>query len=373
MQTGTKISVAAHSVLVGWALFGAVFDSEPLPFSVQEVSVISAQEFAALSSQIAAPVVSPEPAALVQPDPSPDTPDVQSQPDPEPERVTPEAASQAEPESVPDTPEPELPDPETSATPEAPEPPEPTETALVTTPRPKPRQTDRVAPIPVAQPSPESAPDEVAQPEVAPEEGAEAERETQEATAPEAANDRTVTEADQEDSEEVIASAAPPKSLRPPSKRPSRPTPTAQPADPEPAAEARDPVADAIAEAMAGQSSGAETEAPVPTGPPMTDGEKDALRVAVSSCWNVGSLSTEALKTTVVVAVSLSQDGKPDNASVRMLSSSGGSATAADQAFQAARRAIIRCGSKGFDLPAEKYGHWRDIEMTFNPERMRIR
>ena len=43
------------------------------------------------------------------------------------------------------------------------------------------------------------------------------------------------------------------------------------------------------------------------------------------------------------------------------------------QAFEAARRAIIRCGSSGFDLPAEKYGHWRDIEMTFNPERMRIR
>jgi hypothetical protein len=24
-------------------------------------------------------------------------------------------------------------------------------------------------------------------------------------------------------------------------------------------------------------------------------------------------------------------------------------------------------------LPVEKYDHWRDIEMTFNPERMRIK
>lgn len=47
-----------------------------------------------------------------------------------------------------------------------------------------------------------------------------------------------------------------------------------------------------------------------------------------------------------------------------------GSAT---QAFEAARRAILRCGATGYDLPAEKYGQWRDIEMTFNPEKMRIK
>ena len=58
---------------------------------------------------------------------------------------------------------------------------------------------------------------------------------------------------------------------------------------------------------------------------------------------------------------------------IRMLSSTGGSGTAAKQAFEAARRAIIRCGAKGFQLPPEKYGQWRDIEMTFNPERMRIK
>ena len=45
----------------------------------------------------------------------------------------------------------------------------------------------------------------------------------------------------------------------------------------------------------------------------------------------------------------------------------------ARQAFEAARRAIIRCGAQGFDLPREKYDHWRDIEMVFNPEKMRIK
>ncbi|MEM6478789.1 MAG: energy transducer TonB, partial [Pseudomonadota bacterium] len=42
-------------------------------------------------------------------------------------------------------------------------------------------------------------------------------------------------------------------------------------------------------------------------------------------------------------------------------------------AFEAARRAIIRCGAKGFDLPSEKYDQWKEIEMTFNPEQMRTR
>ena len=51
----------------------------------------------------------------------------------------------------------------------------------------------------------------------------------------------------------------------------------------------------------------------------------------------------------------------------------GGSAASAKQAFEAARRAIIRCGSSGYDLPEDKYGQWKEIEMTFNPERMRIK
>jgi len=90
-------------------------------------------------------------------------------------------------------------------------------------------------------------------------------------------------------------------------------------------------------------------------------------------CWNVGSLSSEALGTTVVVTVSMSEDGRPDVASIRMTGYSGGSADAADRAFSAARRAIIRCGANGYDLPFEKYEQWRNIEMTFNPERMRIK
>lgn len=105
----------------------------------------------------------------------------------------------------------------------------------------------------------------------------------------------------------------------------------------------------------------------------MTQGEKDALRVAVSSCWNVGALSTEALGTTVVVGVTMDPSGLPQAGSIRLVESSGGSETAARQAFEAGRRAILRCAGQGYPLPADKYDQWKEIELVFNPEGMRLR
>nr|WP_251363671.1 energy transducer TonB [Epibacterium ulvae] len=377
---------------MSWVVFGAWFPSEPLPSQVQEVSLISAAEFARLSQEVAAPELSAQPATLAVPDAA-NLPEVTS-PLPETTDVTPpDPVSAVEPDpEVVDRPEPiaeQQPEALTEITP-----PTPVEVPDLPTPPIRPaerpdagQQVDRVAPVPVAPPPPDVAPDEVAQPEIAPDEGADTPQEVQEATAPEAASDRIVTEENESDA--PAASAAPTLSVRPKA-RPRRPDPAPEPepavaeATPEPEptpepeapsapeqpADRADAVGDALAQALAG---GAEVEAPEPSGPPLSAGEKDALRVAVSSCWNVGSLSSEALRTTVIVGVSLSQDGKPDVGSIKMLSSSDGSAAAARQAYEAARRAIIRCGAKGFDLPPEKYAQWRDIEMTFNPERMRIR
>jgi len=360
---------------MGWVVFGAWFPSEPLPFQVQQVTMISNAEFALLSQQHTAPEIAADPAVLATPQEDTPLPEVAAQSDAEPETVVPEPI-------VPPAPEPELserPEPEPAPTPapQAPEPPSLPEIATVVPETAEPQvaqPADRVAPVPIAPPAPDTTVDEIVQPEIAPDEGAETQQEVQEATAPEAANDRIVTEAEQQDEQ---ASIAPTQSLRPKT-RPRRPTPpettvdTATPNEPveQPVETTEDAVADAVAEALAG---GGDVIAPEPSGPPLTSGEKDALRISVSSCWNVGSLSTEALGTTVVVGVSLSQEGKPDAGTIRMLSSTGGSSTAAKQAFEAARRAIIRCGAKGFQLPPEKYGQWRDIEMTFNPERMRIK
>ncbi len=369
MQTGAKISGVAHVGLILAALFGGAFSSEPPEVEVAEVSLISAEQFAALSAG-PVPQEVPEsnaaPSAEVEPETPPPT-----EPNIEP-NIEPEVTQEATPEPAP-TPEPEpepAPEPDPAPVVEAPEPePEPTpRTEAETAPPP----VERVAPEPA--PAPEVQPDPEARPEVAQDQNAETQTERQEATAPPEATDRIRPEPPDQD-----VALAPARSIRPTARPPARPTARASTPDPTPAQPAAEPApaprdtAAAVNSALAAALGGGETEAPVPAGPPLSAGEKDALRVSVSQCWNVGSLSSAALATTVVVSVSLGQDGKPETGSIRMLSSSGGDAGSARQAFEAARRAIIRCGARGFDLPSEKYAHWRDVEMTFNPERMRIR
>ena len=368
MNTGQVISGIGHAGLIGWVLFGGTFQSEPLPFQVTEVSVISTEAFEALMASGPAPDSATEVALPEQPEVAPDPVETPT-PDDTVATETPAPTVQPEAEVAPKTPAPQ-PEPEIADV--SPEQPQPLEQAVLVpeiAPRPIPRPSERVAPEAVAPPPEDVAPDAVEQQAVTEDKGTDTPAEEQQATAPEEAATEIVTEAE-------TPSNAPKTSPRPPSVRPSAPVRTAEPATPAPETPARqtpapaptdEAVNDALREALGG---GAED---VPQGPPLTAGEKDALRVAVSSCWNVGSLSTEALGTTVVVVVDMTPDAKPVTSSIRLASSSGGSAAAANQAFEAARRAIIRCTRDGYGLPAEKYGQWKEIEMTFNPERMRIK
>ncbi|MES0864082.1 energy transducer TonB [Ruegeria sp. SCPT10] len=365
MDTGTKISAIAHVGLISWALFGGTFRSEPLPMAVQDVSVISAEDFVAMTAQTNAPEVPTSPGTLEQPS-EPETeanaPEVTPEEQPRPEPVTPsEPEPEVQPETVEVPPEPELPEEPPTLT-------EPETTALVAPPGPEaqPSPSERIAPEPVAPPPPEAKPDEVETPPVSLDEGAETQQEQQDQTAPEEAAPEIVTEAEESDEQAPLTSPRP-------RVRPNRPAPAPEPEvaeTPEPTPEAPaqnndDAINDALAEAL--------SEPAAPSGPPLTSGEKDAMRVAVSQCWNVGSLSTDALNVVVVVGFSLNRDGTVVGGSVRLLDSSGGSAGAENQAYQAARRAILRCGARGYDLPADKYDQWQDIEITFNPERMRIK
>ena len=365
MNTGQVISGAGHLGLIAFALFGGAFQSEPLPFEVTEVTAISAEEFAALTQgesipEAVANVDTPEPPQEGE------APALTSEADSPPERSEPEVAETPPPDEVP---EPVEPAPQADVSDEAPvmQPPQEDSAMMVpeVSPRPQVRPAPRVAPEPVAEPEPDVQIDDVERQDVAPsDDPADVVEEESEVTSPEEATTEIVTEAEEND----VRNAAPAQSVRPRS-RPSRPEPreTAEPAAPETDNSA---VNDALAEALGQSGTGGEG---APQGPPLTAGEKDALRVAVQNCWNVGSLSSEALRTTVVVAVEMTEEAKPVISSIQMLSGSGGGGAAAKQAFEAARRAIIRCGAGGFDLPVEKYDHWRDIEMTFNPERMRIK
>ncbi|HHC29147.1 MAG TPA: hypothetical protein ENK80_01065 [Rhodobacterales bacterium] len=192
--------------------------------------------------------------------------------------------------------------------------------------------------------------------------------ETLPAQAPRETTTEIVTEAEQ-------PSDAPTASIRPRARPTPPPLRTAQPPAETPApatasADAIDSAVESAVDSALADVLGAQT-APAPSGPPLTRGEKDGLRVAVQRCWNVGSLSTDALGTTVVVLVKMARNGRPEG--VELVSSSNQSSTATSRAYEAARRAVIRCGASGYPLPSDKYDQWREIEMTFDPSNMRVR
>ena len=372
MNTGTYISGLLHLLLIGWALIGGWLSlPEDEPFEVAQVSILSGEEFAALTAPPSAPRAETE--APTPTPPEPEEPAPAPEPDTPPEIApVPEPETPAEPDPAPQPPE-IAPEAEvTDVPPVAPTPPAETPgTALVAEPTP-PRPSTRVAPVPAAPPPPEAEIAEDVTESATPSPDAAPEAPAEPATAPEEATTEIVTEAE----EGKDSALAPLASARPPA-RPDRPVRVAEPEQPatpaEPEAPAADAIADALAEALGGGAQETTGIGTAPSGPPLTYGEKDALRVAVSRCWNVGSLSTEALRTSVVVGVAMQEDGKPRMETIRMISYTGGTEAAAQRVFETASRAIIRCGINGYDLPVEKYDYWRDIEMTFNPEKMRIK
>ncbi|MEL6375898.1 MAG: energy transducer TonB [Pseudomonadota bacterium] len=366
MNAGQIISGTAHVGLLAAAIFGGAFKAEPLPFEVTEVTAISSEEFALLVAPDQEPdalanIDTPEPPEAGQ---SPDVPvSVEETP---PETAQPEVNEATQPDPIPEVEE-LGPPPQAEVSDEAPvlQPPEEDVAVLLpeTSPQPAPQEAPRVAPQPIAQPEPDVRIDDVDQQAGEPDEQAEQSEPETEETAQEEASDRIVTEA------EKLEAAAPERSVRPK----TRPTRAAEAPETQTAQKSQaddDAVQAALQQALGANDGPADSK---PSGPPLTAGEKDGLRVAVQSCWNVGSLSSDALATTVIVSVSMAEDGKPVTSTIKLLDSSGGSGSSVKQAFDAARRAIIRCGSKGFDLPIEKYAAWREIEMTFNPERMRIK
>jgi hypothetical protein len=378
MRRSLYASSAIHAGILLWVAFGgALFrDSPETEFEVTGVTILSVSEFEALTTGVEpAPVVLETPVAPppVEEAAAPETPAPEEAPPPVEQ---PEEAPEPEPDPQPEPPAPEAPEaevadqiaalPTPSGAPDLP----PDDT-------PTPDEAPRIAPVPAPAPEPdvETAPDVLDQavtPDIS-----DAPAEEAPETAPEEATTEIVTEAETPSGGPV----APVASIRPPP-RPARPTPPEPPTEtaevepeapaPEPEAE-EDPLADAIASAVADANASETAQTAAPSGPPLTQGARDGFRIAVQACWNVGALSTEALGTTVVVAFDMARDGRPEQGTLRLLEFSGGSEAAAQQAYEAARRAIIRCGVNGYDLPEESYDRWRQVELVFNPEGMRLR
>ncbi|UZD89664.1 energy transducer TonB [Cognatishimia activa] len=359
LNIGHYVSGGAHALLIGYALFGGVFSSEPEPPVVTGVDIISTEQFERLLNSELPPQTADEVETPVAPELSEAPPAVIAEPDPVTPPRPPEPTEAPEPESAPEVEQPTSPPVDlTDTVPEITPPAEP-EIAPEQSPRPVARPVTRVAPEAVATPEPDVQISDVDQAPTAPAESQTETIEAQEETAREEAAPEIPTEP---------KSGAVTSSIRPKA-RPSRPTPSQRPepsSEPETnTADRESGVNDALAQALA------ETPA-TPSGPPLTQGEKDALRISVQECWVV-DVGSQAANVTVTVAMSLDREGKVVGGSLRRLSASGGDENAAIAAFESARRAILRCQRGGYNLPIEKYDHWRDVEITFNPEKMRRR
>ncbi|MEM6593647.1 MAG: hypothetical protein AAF672_02580 [Pseudomonadota bacterium] len=378
MKTGAYVSGVAHLGLFVWLVVGGLFvardDFDAV--SVTDVSILSFDEYQA---QLAAgPAVAEEAPSLPAAEPE-QAPAPEPEPDPAPE-------PEPDPEPVPSPPAPAPAPPEPSAPPEpveAPAPPEPAPTEGdpgateigEAAEDPTPDAADIVAQEITEAPEPEAQEAEVVQEEAAPE--AEADvvlEEAQEQTAPEETTTEIVTEAD-----EPVSQA--PNISRRPGQKPTPPAPSPAPAETEvvEAPEApttpglQDLIEDAVTEANEPVAAAEVPNTSGGLGNPITRAEKGALIVGIRRCWNVGALSTDALRVTVTLGFTMTPDAKPEIGSINLLGADGGTGDAVDRAYEAARRAIIRCGSGGFDLPADKYEQWRLIEVQFNATTQEIR
>jgi hypothetical protein len=307
----------------------------------------------------------PEPEPIPVPDP---VPVPEPTPEPTPEPVTPEPVA-PEPQPI------EVPDPiapvaneeqalqsqstEQNATPRAADivSPEPT-------PTPEPDVETSTDPTPATSDAP--APDPVVVPD-----------QTNETVAAET-GDVLRTEAT-EDQTEALGMQT---SLRPK----SRPAPRAEPVvaqepapDPAPEAPAQtdEDVAAAVAAAVNEAASetddpGTDAAATPAGGDPLSEGEIGDFSRSISQKWNLGSASTDALRTTIAVRVTFAQDATPTN--FELIESDGPSEAATTTAFEAARRAIQRAALQGgIPLPADKYDTWKVVELVFDPNGMRMR
>ena len=358
MNTGQYISLAGHTGLIVVLLFGGKWNSEPLPFDVTEVSVVSSEAYEAAINAASTEAPSIE-TNVETPDAPTETPAETATPseDTAPVAEVPDV-QQPEPDDAPqiDTSEPAPTEVEPAPAEIVP----PSENLALLVPersvRPRSKPIERIAPEPVATPSePDVQPDDTPEVDRVEDAPSETPAEPTEAAQPEEAT----TEIDPEASDDSFA--APATSVRPKT-RPQRTEPAAT-------TDTSEAVNSALADALSGETT--ETTPAAPTGPPLTNGEREGLKLAVSRCWNLGALSSEAMAVTIIVGMDMTRDGKPVVPSIKLLSSSGGTDSAANKAYSAARRAIIRCGASGYDLPQEKFEQWRSIEMKFNPESMR--
>lgn len=376
MRTGTKISAIGHGTLFALAVVGIPWfgPAERDPIRVTEISFVSEADFA--SAQSAAPTEAQraETAPAEPPRPRP-------APQPEPEQ----AEAEAEPEAAPaeaTEPEPQV---ATIAPPAAATPPRARPAPRIEpSPTPPPPENVRREEDPRPAPSPDAtAVARVEETAAAPEESSPEPAIEPAPPVPLAlqtsARPRPRPEEVEVAQAEAVLAAVRQEAQRQP--KPEQPKPPAPKPDkpkveqPKPVAMKTDKPKSATAAAKpsvesppAETASSADTTS-LPVGPPMTGSEKNGLKLAVQKCWNVPAGLRDANTLKVTLAAELTPSGDIINSSIRLIEPSQAPDGRYQQAYEAGRRALIRCAPYS-DLPREKFAQWRNIEVVFNPEGM---
>jgi hypothetical protein len=379
MSIGTYISVTMHASMVGWLLLNGNFESTPREISVTEVSLVSAEMFDIALNNTPPEVEASIETAVAQPPVEEIAPKLSIKPDaPVMDREQPVMVSPQDdktPPQISEQPEPledlvvilpsELISPTVSPT---------SPDVLVISLKPKPRQSNRITSKTVAPSEPEVDIGDFTRDAVSPQEMLSSEKKPQTATAPEASTSEIITEAEKPSKLPRVAVLAPEQSVRPKRRSIKIKLDKEQPKQTE---QTIDPLAAALNEALTGSTNESESEASTESQKTVIEalapGTIRGMQLAISPCWNLGASSSAALSTTVVVGMELSIEGKPLASSIYLVGYEGGDDASAQRAFETAQRAINDCGAKGFELPADKYSAWKKVEITFNPERMRVR
>ena len=380
MDIGVKISGAAHAILIGIAIFGApIFSSdEENPIQISEVSLISLEEFELLTKDNV-PVFQSEPELEVQ-EPEPE-PEVQ-EPEPEPE------VQEPEPEPEVQEPEPEVQEPEPE--PEVAEPePEPEVQEIINE-----SDSDLIAPIADEDNLGELTPEfnENAAPKAAeiisdvsneaPEEpadigaledtsfekvnGADEEKleiELNENTPAEESTTQIVTEAEEQKSDLVPSRTSKPKS-RPRNLKTTKEITTKPKLKPKEVVEAeKDTTAESILESLKEKK---EPEPFLNLTPAQKESVGNIIRNKMRLCWNPPVGVENGLTNVMILGLKFDIDGKLVESPVNLTPNSG---VGSLQAFEAARRAVIRCSPYN-ELDPEIYDGWKELNLKFNPKNM---
>jgi len=390
VDIGVKISGTAHAILISIAIFGApIFSSdEENPIQISEVSLISLEEFELLTKENM-PVFQSEPEPEVQ------------EPELEPEVQEPELEPEVqEPEPEPEVQEPE-PEPEPELEVQEPEP-EPEPELEVQEPEPEPEvqeiinesDSDLIAPIADEDNLGELTPEfnENAAPKAAeiisdvsneaPEEpadigaledtsfekvnGADEEKleiELNENTPAEESTTQIVTEAEEQKSDLVPSRTSKPKS-RPKNLKTTKEIAIKPKLKPKEVVEAeKDTTAESILESLKEKK---EPEPFLNLTPAQKESVGNIIRNKMRLCWNPPVGVENGLTNVMILGLKFDIDGKLVESPVNLTPNSG---VGSLQAFEAARRAVIRCSPYN-ELDPEIYDGWKELNLKFNPKNM---